>query len=168
MKPSLEELNLSDNELRTLPPQIVNLIELRHLNLSRNQLDKLPLDFPNLELLAVLDLSHNQLKELPGNWEKMAGMYQLFINHNQFSRLPDNLKGIGADEAIEVFVHKNQITELPKWVFAPPYSVEIGEGEIMDEGWHFGDNPIQSPPPELIMEGREAVLQWFEERERKK
>jgi Leucine-rich repeat (LRR) protein len=59
------ELDLSDNQLSELPPEIGQLTKLTQLDLSGNQLSELPPEIVQLTKLTTLDLSGNQLGELP-------------------------------------------------------------------------------------------------------
>ncbi|MHC5825101.1 MAG: leucine-rich repeat domain-containing protein, partial [Nostoc sp.] len=53
------ELNLSGEDLTTLPPEIVQLTNLQTLNLSSNQLSSLPPEIVQLTNLQSLNLSIN-------------------------------------------------------------------------------------------------------------
>ncbi|XP_067215039.1 leucine-rich repeat-containing protein 1-like isoform X2 [Linepithema humile] len=61
------DLNLSDNLLMELPPQIGKLNTLFFLNLKCNKLKYLPQSLANLKNLTFLDLSDNDLLYLPGS-----------------------------------------------------------------------------------------------------
>lgn len=71
---SLTKLNLSINKLKSLPPQVGNLVNLTSLNLYNNQikvgdplltLQELPQEITALADLEVLNLSVNLLEETP-------------------------------------------------------------------------------------------------------
>ncbi|KAI1723060.1 leucine rich repeat domain-containing protein [Ditylenchus destructor] len=83
----LEELDISDNRLKTLPIETGQLAALRVLNLSGNMLESLPQELGLLaHTLKVLDLSNNRLTHLPSQLHHIAGSsrsgIQLFIGHN--------------------------------------------------------------------------------------
>ncbi|XP_021456650.1 leucine-rich repeat and fibronectin type-III domain-containing protein 2-like [Oncorhynchus mykiss] len=67
LAPSLEDLDLSYNNLRSLPWDSVKLmVSLHQLSLDHNLLDFIPEGtFTDLERLARLDLTSNRLKKLP-------------------------------------------------------------------------------------------------------
>ena len=58
-------LDLSELQLRIIPPEIIYLRGLTELLLGHNQLTSLPPEMGNLSALTVLDLSYNQLTSLP-------------------------------------------------------------------------------------------------------
>lgn len=61
--PSLESLDLSGNQLHTMPWILDGFRALRHLNLSSNRISALSTPSPTTyESLRVLDLSHNGLQ----------------------------------------------------------------------------------------------------------
>ncbi len=66
-------LDLSNNQLTTLSPEIGQLTHLESLDLSNNQLSTLPLDIGYLINLQYLDLSYNPLSQLPPHIRKHAG-----------------------------------------------------------------------------------------------
>ncbi|GAB9467706.1 Toll/interleukin receptor [Globisporangium polare] len=63
--PQLQEMDLSNNQLRFLPESTFQLAQLARLDLSRNQLTELSASVTQLQQLQVLDLSHNRIKKLP-------------------------------------------------------------------------------------------------------
>lgn len=63
--PQLQEMDLSNNQLRFLPESTFQLAQLTRLDLSRNQLTELSASVAQLQQLQVLDLSHNRIVRLP-------------------------------------------------------------------------------------------------------
>ena len=64
---TLQELDLSNNKLETLPDRFGNnnIKFISRLNLSNNKLSALPESIRQLQLLEVLDLSNNQFTKVP-------------------------------------------------------------------------------------------------------
>ena len=59
------KLNISNNKLTTLPPEIGNLINLQVINCSGNNLTTLPPEIGNLINLQNFECSYNKLTTLP-------------------------------------------------------------------------------------------------------
>ncbi|KAI8581253.1 hypothetical protein K450DRAFT_233866 [Umbelopsis ramanniana AG] len=79
-------LNLSDNQLETLPRSIGLFRNLKSLNLSKNHLTSLPIDLVNLDNLDILDVSENLLCILPGDILEFMRKTTLMITGNPLSR----------------------------------------------------------------------------------
>jgi internalin A len=71
---SLSVLDLRDNDLLSLPPEIGNLDTLQMLNLSGNKLSSLPPEIGNLTRLCYLDVGNNQLRVLPTELAQIQGL----------------------------------------------------------------------------------------------
>ena len=71
---NLQVLNLSNNQLQSLPAEIGNLHNLQKLDLSNNQLQSLAAEIGNLCNLKELNLSNNQLQTLPA---KIGNLHNL-------------------------------------------------------------------------------------------
>ena len=90
----LDFLNLKQNNIKTLPDNIVDLKLIKDLNLSYNHLE----GTQNFEFLAKLPklyslwLDHNEIKELPETIGKLDQVRFLYIDHNELSQLPATMK----------------------------------------------------------------------------
>ncbi|XP_021042857.2 leucine-rich repeat and calponin homology domain-containing protein 4 [Mus pahari] len=78
---SLESLSLYHNCLRCLNPALGNLTALTYLNLSRNQLSSLPPYICQLPL-RVLIISNNKLGALPPDISTLGSLRQLDVSSN--------------------------------------------------------------------------------------
>lgn len=88
----LTVLNLCNNSLFELP---VLAPALNELDVSNNQLKALPSCIGDLPDLEILTCSHNRLKCLPNTMHKLENLVQLDASFNklkQLPRLPDNLE----------------------------------------------------------------------------
>ncbi|CAM0139695.1 unnamed protein product [Umbelopsis sp. WA50703] len=83
---NLLHLNLSDNQLETLPRSIGQISNLRSLSVSKNHLTTLPIDLVNLKSLDILDVSENLLCILPGDILEFMRKTTLLITGNPLSR----------------------------------------------------------------------------------
>jgi Leucine-rich repeat (LRR) protein len=107
----LKFLNLSENNLKELPPEIGSLKNLETLMINNNLLTVLPPEIGKLENLKYLILHGNQITFLPPEMGKLASLKIMSASYNKLSALP---KEIGALENLEILkINSNQITALP-------------------------------------------------------
>ncbi len=83
----VDHLELENLGLRTLPPEIGLLVNLRLLGLCGNHLRKLPKEFYQLHHLDTLDLSHNCFETLPGEFGQLSSLLILDLSQNEFAEL---------------------------------------------------------------------------------
>lgn len=87
---TLSNLNLSSNQITDIQP-IVSLLSLRTLDLRDNKLGKLPPEIGNLVQLERLYLERNGLKELPASMSKLVYLKHLDLSFNQLAEVPEFL-----------------------------------------------------------------------------
>lgn len=86
---SLQNLSLSNNRLAYFPWENISaLSNLRHLDLSQNFISFLPHTVIRAaESFSVLDLSHNRINYLPqGFFRAMSSLQRLYLSHNQLKQ----------------------------------------------------------------------------------
>jgi len=168
----LMELGLQDNKLTALPGEIGQLTRLTKLNLGFNQLTELPGEIWQLTRLTAIDLRNNQLTALPGEIGQLTSLTKLYLENNQLTALPGEigqltrltmlrldwnqlraLPGeIGQLTRLEMlWLNGNQLTALPG---------ELGRLEKL-EILALHSNPLESPGPEVVEQGTEAVLAYL-------
>gem|GEM_PF-2081873 len=109
--PDLKTLDISDNQLKTLPDSIGNLANLEYLLVDENQLKTLPVSIGNLANLKELHVCYNQLKTLPVSIGNLANLQKLVVMNNQLKTLPDSIGDLANLKTL--FVDKNQLKTLP-------------------------------------------------------
>ncbi|XP_031620701.1 leucine-rich repeat protein 1 [Contarinia nasturtii] len=72
IKSSLQNLNLSGNELRVFPYKLVKLRKLMVLTLKNNCLQHVPFSIRRLKSLRTLNLADNQFKSLPDVFSRIS------------------------------------------------------------------------------------------------
>ncbi|CAL8246216.1 unnamed protein product [Lota lota] len=87
----LRSLDLSDNALQIICPEIGRLCSLRHLRLANNQLETLPSELGELQELESLDVSRNRLTCLPARLHRCRSLQYLTADRNQLRHLPRHL-----------------------------------------------------------------------------
>lgn len=89
--PELEYLSLNRNRLRTLPKEIGNLKSLIGLHLYANFIDTLPPSIGDLPSLRYLTLSFNFLRSIPQEVGRLVNLSQLYVHNNRLENLPESI-----------------------------------------------------------------------------
>lgn len=110
-KGNFTKLNLSNNELTQLPPEIAELKNLIELDLSFNQLSRLPPEIGKLKSLKTLILSFNQLTQLPAEVGELRNLTTLILAGNQLNRLPQEIREL--KNLTILSLAGNQLNQLP-------------------------------------------------------
>ena len=135
-------LSLSNKELKKIPKEIFDLVEITKLDLSFNQLTSLPPDIGKLVNLEKLHVSGNQLTSLPsaitdGGIGKLVNLKELWVSRNQLTSLPPEIGKLVNLEKLHV--SDNRLTSLPS---------EIGKLVNLKELW-VSSNQLTSLPSEI-------------------
>lgn len=90
---SLEILDLSKHQIKTLNIELRDLVKLKSLNLSSNHLESLNVDsFTNTKSLKSLSLAHNRISSIPvGTFRGLKQLTHLYLNNNQLQQLAPGL-----------------------------------------------------------------------------
>ena len=86
--PEVERINLSHNQISTLPSSFSQCAAITYLNLRGNLFTKFPKPLLNLNKLQVLDLSRNRIEALPHEIQAMKSLRFLSVMHNCLESLP--------------------------------------------------------------------------------
>lgn len=89
-------LDLSQNNLTSLPHELSFLIHLRKLVVSYNKLTELPDSLGNLSELESFDASHNAIVELPQTFIYLCSLISAALDYNNFAQIPESLLEIMA------------------------------------------------------------------------
>eukprot|EP01124_Arcella_intermedia_P010142 TRINITY_DN16678_c0_g1_i1.p1 TRINITY_DN16678_c0_g1~~TRINITY_DN16678_c0_g1_i1.p1 ORF type:complete len:390 (-),score=73.37 TRINITY_DN16678_c0_g1_i1:40-1176(-) len=87
----LQELNLRDNKLKTLPDEFFMLINLRILKLDKNELSVFPKQLLSFYRLEVLTMSNNKIKHLPWALNRLKRLQILRLDGNLIDYIPNTL-----------------------------------------------------------------------------
>ena len=141
------KLDLQWNKLREIPPSLLELPSLNELNLSHNDLVNIP-DVPEWSAsLLVLDLSYNRLSSLP-NSAVAPALRNLNISNNRFRIVPHcvcsfiNLTALNVANNSEIVALPSELGRLKKNLIIlnleglndlndPPKSVRGSPGDCM-------------------------------------
>ena len=156
---SLQSLDLSYNQISDIKV-LTCLTSLKSLNLSSNHISDISL-IANLTLLQSLYLSTNNISET-SFLSALKDLTTLSLIFNQISDISSLVK-LTALHSLDL--RYNQIKIIPFSILN--LNMEISMQENGSEGLGLYNNPIESPPLEIIEQGRQSVLDWFEAKKKK-
>lgn len=109
----LTELNLKENRIKFIHPDISKLHRLRKLQIYGNKwLRNLPDSFSELKYLEFLNLSYNRFKEIPNSVFKLTELKELYFNGNQIAHIPRQIRNLVNLEYLKI--SNNKIEGIPK------------------------------------------------------
>ncbi|KAG5280232.1 hypothetical protein AALO_G00086570 [Alosa alosa] len=115
--PKATKLDLSCNNLITLPPEFCGLTHLVRIDLSKNQLTSLPEDLGLLSSLNHLDLFQNKLQTLPVSFSQLRSLKWLDLKDNPLEATLAKAAGDCLDDkqcrqcAVKVLQHMRVLQE---------------------------------------------------------
>lgn len=107
---SLEILDLSNNQLTSIPYEITQLKKLKILFASNNLFETLPASLGQCENLEMIGFKTNQIKQVPAE-SLPAKLRWLILTENQITSLPKRLGECSKMQKLALA--GNQLTELP-------------------------------------------------------
>jgi hypothetical protein len=130
-------LDLQDNEITSVPPEIGQLVNLQALYLSDNKLTSVPLEIGQLANLRSLILSGNKLITVPSEIGQLANLQELYLSDNDLTSLPPEIGQLANLE--ELYLSGNALTGLPPEI-----------GRLTNLGYlDLSQNVLTSLPPEI-------------------
>ncbi|XDV29246.1 hypothetical protein PO909_032386 [Leuciscus waleckii] len=167
---SLENLNLYQNCLRSLPESLINLQSLTYLNISRNQLSTLPAHLCRLPL-KVLIACNNKLVSLPEDLGKLRQLTELDVSCNEIQTLPPQ---IGQLEALrDLNIRRNHLVRLPpELAELPLVRLDFSCNKVTTipvcyrnlkhlQSIILDNNPLQSPPAQICIKGKIHIFKYL-------
>ena len=158
-------LNLCSLDLNYLPDSVLKLKSFIKLTVYDNQIKDLPIKIKELKNLEVLFLHGNNLKTLPITIFELKNLKDLSLGENKLTLIPTEIIKLKKLHALGLY--NNQLNRLPKEI------LELGldiSGEYLggNKGIDLTNNPLESPPIEIVKKGREAVIDYFKSLEGEK
>jgi len=88
---NLKSLDLSKNELDSIPKEISQLINLEVLKLNKNNFIWFPLEICTLNSLEELSLNNNELENIPKEIVNLDNLIKLDLWSNNITKFPEEL-----------------------------------------------------------------------------
>lgn len=176
---NITELNLSDNKISDISP-LRELKNIAVLNLNSNQISNIS-PLLGLKNITSLYIEYNRLSDisllrefknirrlyLSGNLIgdispllELKNITNLTLEHNKISDISP-LRELKILERLDL--RRNPIRILPKWI------CDFPNMDIQWDDYHnnkcfikFYENPLESPPIEVIKQGKKAIKDWYE------
>ncbi|XP_047475347.1 E3 ubiquitin-protein ligase LRSAM1-like [Penaeus chinensis] len=145
-------LILNNNLMTTFEKggKLHELEAIEYLDLSNNKLSHLPDDIHKLKKLKVLKLGTNKLKHLPSSMADLSRLQELDLSTNKFSKVPTSVCALPRLKVLTLT--GNSISVLPK---------EFCELQKSLCTLELDTDKLQTPPPETVNEGVEAVMRFL-------
>ncbi|KAG0211083.1 hypothetical protein BGX31_001725, partial [Mortierella sp. GBA43] len=139
----LQVLDLCDNQLELLPPEIGLLTKLKELYLSNNKLWKLPDNIQKMARLEVLDIRNNQFYVLNSAVGNLKALRQLDVRHNRLKSLPASLCQLSSTLTV-ILVDGNQFVQ-PFADLLQPLMIEDKDPPGSGRQSYLSDDPYGDP-----------------------
>jgi len=111
MAETLEVLDMTDNNLSTLPDDFAKLKNLKILFLSNNHFTEVPTVLANCPNLSMIGFRNNQIKTLAENTLPLTTRW-LILTDNELERLPESLGDLTLLQ--KCMLSGNKLTSLPQ------------------------------------------------------
>ncbi len=109
-----ESLNLSKNQLSTLPKSFAEMKQVRYLIFYDNKFESIPEELAGFKNLKHLDFYKNEITEIPDFIGDMDNLQQLFLSFNKIEEIPDTLRNL---KRLKYFyIHHNELHFVPEWI----------------------------------------------------
>jgi Leucine-rich repeat (LRR) protein len=114
--PNLRILELNDNQINSLPPEMFKLDLLQELALFNNQLTTLPADFSdNIPAVTNLLLHNNKISHLPEEVFRNFSNISINLSFNRLSNLP--VKLFTGMNYLTINLSNNPLISIPRGIF---------------------------------------------------
>lgn len=98
-------------KLSAIPPEVFELEHLEELDLTNNNIKNIPDSITNLHNLTTLDLTGNGLTVLPEAVTKLHGLKTLNLWNNALDELPESISEM--EQLVTLQLWRNRLTSLP-------------------------------------------------------
>jgi len=111
---NLTQLYVHNNKLKTVPNVIYKLKNLTELNMGGNEIESISEEIGNLTKLTILWLDDNQLTSMPEAIGNLTKLTRLYLSGNELTSLPKSIGNLVNLKNDELHINGNPlITSLP-------------------------------------------------------
>ena len=144
---NLELLDLTDNSIEDISPEISNLTNLETLNLTYNGITEIIPEICNLKSLSSLYFGYNGITIIPREICNLTSLTELLLNDNCITDFPPELCQLAKLSVL--CLNNNTITKIPH---------ELSQLTNLTE-LHLNNNNIEELPSELFQLTNLSVLE---------
>lgn len=160
----LEILSCYNISVTTLP-NLESLKKLRAIQIGASLINDLD-PIASIKNLSFLKISSSNITSI----EPLRKSKQLFVLDFSRNAISDITPLVQLSQLREVDLSSNQIQEIPKWFIEQThfsYFIDYEFRLSKPIGYlNLYNNPLESPPIHIVAQGREAMLQWWERKEK--
>jgi Leucine-rich repeat (LRR) protein len=109
------KLNLSRQNLTTIPAEVYSFVNLQRLDMSYNNLTEVPKEIGILKNLQSFDFTKNKLTNLPATIALLTHLEEILIGNNQFVTIPLSITQLKKLELLEIDDNKIPKSEITKF-----------------------------------------------------
>jgi len=157
----LTYLDLYNNRISDIS-SLKELKRLTKLTLYNNQISDIS-SLKELKGLTSLILYNNQISDI-SSLKELKRLTTLYLNSNQISDI-SSLKELKNLKYLSL--QFNKITHMPAEFLDLGTEISLGYA-VKEEGIFLKNNPLESPPVEIVRKGNEAIRQYFKSLEGEK
>ena len=147
--------SISQIKLEEAVKLLEQLANLTTLYLGGNGLTDIT-SLQSLVGLTTLDLYNNNLTDIT-SLQSLVGLTTLYLYNNNLTDITSLQSLVGLTE---LDLGGNGLTDIGREFFERDWAIYWGGGR---GGLNLADNPLETPPVEIVKQGKEAVLNYFEE-----
>lgn len=109
---NISKLDLSNQNLKSIPKEVFALKNLKTLDLSNNNISIIPSDIIKLKRLEILDASNNKISNFYAKICALSKLRVLNLNNNSIKTIPKQIIGLSR---LKVFsIANNKLNDLPQ------------------------------------------------------
>lgn len=111
----LENLDVSENEIKEIPEKILSTISINYFDISENKISEIPIKISELKNISTLILSKNKITEVPEDLFTLVKLKHLGLAENKLIYIPKKINKLVNIESIDL--SRNRLSDVPPELF---------------------------------------------------